>query len=51
VCSRFIEQILEQGRIPSWHCHQSNSGSKILAEKLGFQVSNEYLYMSPQWKT
>ncbi|RXJ67024.1 hypothetical protein CS022_24440 [Veronia nyctiphanis] len=45
VCKHYISQLLSEGRAPWWSCHKSNSASIALANKLGFQVLQDYSWM------
>ncbi|RXJ72013.1 hypothetical protein CS022_18630 [Veronia nyctiphanis] len=45
VCKHYIEQLLSEDRVPWWSCHKTNSASIALANKLGFQVLQDYSWM------
>lgn len=42
LASKFVEDCLKQNIIPYWDCSEDNIGSKILAEKLGFEKNGQY---------
>ena len=39
VAVAFIEKCLAKNLEPNWHCHNTDVGSKALADKLGFEVT------------
>jgi len=40
VAAAFIEKCLSKNLEPYWHCHNTDTGSKALADKLGFEVAH-----------
>jgi RimJ/RimL family protein N-acetyltransferase len=42
ICSAFIENCIQSGKIPNWECFWENEPSVNLAKKLGFVALNDY---------
>lgn len=50
LCRNLIKQCLDEGKTPKWDCVMTNTASKRLAFKLGFEIVKEYPVTFIQFK-